>query len=235
MKTRQELQKQLKTLQKKEKERVEKICSSEEFQKLYKKGGNLQEESNKFYDIIGKIQTDNSLIYLDDDKSPTYTNYDSNWGGSERNIREETLKGIKRALGITNLSSLKASEIEEVVQKLINNKLNNNKEYQEKIDERIRIDEEIEDIDEKKDKLSERRDGFWEEESKLYKRINRIEREEQRKKDMKNKEKRKKAIKCQKRDEAREKLKNINNKLDKIHTEIIKERIVNNLEEEEDE
>ena len=52
---------------------------------------------------------------------------------------------------------------------------------------------------------------------------------------MKNEEKRKRRIKWEKEEEARKGLTNVHNKLDKIHSEIIKERIVTNLEEEEEE
>ncbi len=203
-------------------------------QNLYNKKKKLQDESSQFYEEIGKFKEGNTLIYLNNDSYPKYTNYDSYWGGSERNIREETLKGIKRVLGITNLSSLKASEIEEVVKKLIDKRLNNNKEYHGKINKRDIIEEEIEDIEEKIDELKGEKKDFWEKESELYNKINRTEREEEIKRDLKNPQKRNRAKRLSKREEARIKLKNFNSKLEDIHIEIIKERIVNNLEEEDD-
>ena len=141
----QELKRQIKKWDKQEEERVEKICSTEEIQKLYKKRKKLQKKSNKLYEETEKIEEDTDLIYLNEGSvSPIYTNYDDGyWENDRRNIRKETLNGIKRGLGIKNLSLLKASEIEEVVEKLIKKKLNDNKEYQEKIEERETISETI--------------------------------------------------------------------------------------------
>lgn len=228
-----ELKKQITKLDRKERERTDKIRGTDEYKKLEKEEKRLEGRENKLYGEIQKIKADTNRIYLIDDGTPKYTNREGYWSGSERNIRKETLNGIKRALGITNLSSLKGSEIEGIVEKLIDTKLNNNKEYQEKVKEYDLVEETIEDIDEKKTKLIEVIDTtFWKRRQELHNKLGEIERRERIKRDLKNPKKREKAKRWKKEEEAREKLKNVPDKLEEIHNEVIKERIVTNLEEE---
>lgn len=233
MTTKQELKKQIAKLNRQETEMNKEIKATDEFKKIDKERKKLKAKSNKLYDETYKIRKNTTLIYLDNgDRTPQYNDSES-WGGYGRNIREETLKAIKKGLGITNLSFLGAKEIENVVVKLIDTKLKNNKEYQDKKIEHGEINDRLDILSIEKDKLFGKTDKVWNERSELYQKLSRIEKREQRRKDLKNPDTKKKAKRWKGEDEARKKLKLIDEKsLDKIHTEVIKHRIVNDLEEE---
>ena len=209
-------------------EKEKTIKENPEYISVKRKISILSKEGDKLYEREENIEKNLKLIYLYEGKYPIYKtsyNYD-------RNIREEVLSSIKRAFGITNLSHLKAKEIENITQKLIDKELKDSEDLKEIMEKRNKNRNDYDMVCERKEKfeekLSDLRNKKWE----IQRQIREIEEREDRKKDMKNPELAKKHSKWKKEEEAQKKIKNID--LEKLRLEITKDKILNNLKDEED-
>lgn len=224
----QQLEKELKKIEQERNLKEKEMENSQEYKNLDKQYKELKKELDKLKEQTHDIEKEIKLVYLDKDSYPIYhSNYEYNRG---RNIRTETITGIKRTLGIKNLSLLKGKEIEDIVKKLINNDLNKNKKYKEKKNRIYVVEDKIDEIRIGKDKLNDFQDKYWDKENKIYQEIREIEKEEELSKNPKDDKQREKQKRWIKENEARKKLSLVHHNLDKIHSAIIKERIMENIQ-----
>ncbi len=232
MTRKQELQKKLSKLNKEYKEKEKSMEENPEYINIKKEERRWGMKSDKLLERRDEIEREIKLIFLDNNRNPKYKSSSDSWG-QKRNIRPEVLSSIKRAFGITNLSHLKASDIQNITQKLIDLEMKKNEELQKNEEEDEKTKEEHEEVERKEEEFEKRLqdlyDKKWEVERELFK----IEEAKKKTKDMKNPEKLKKIERYKKEEEAQKKIKNIN--LERLRLEITKERIVNSLEDEDDE
>lgn len=222
----QEIKRKIRELDKKIKTIENRGKSTEEYKKLDNEEKKRYKERKILDSKISEIKRDIRLKYLDENTSHIIykeTEYPS------RNIRPETINAIKRVLGIKNISLLNNGEIIGVVEKLIDNQLDKNKEYQ----NAKRKDEENEDrldkIEVEKNKLRDNTDKEWNERQALYTKLDKIDKIKR----YDNEKDKKKMERWKKEDETRKRFKKFGENLDKIDIAITKEKIVNDLEEEE--
>ena len=105
-------------------------------------------KSDKLWKRRKDIEREIKLIFLDDNGDPRYKSSSDSWG-QEKNIRPEVLSSIKRAFGITNLSHLKASDIQRITQKLIDSEMEKNEELQKNEEEYEKTREKHEEVERK--------------------------------------------------------------------------------------
>lgn len=225
MASKQELQKELKIIKEELKRKKKELRENKEYIALKRKKSRLEKEQEEFDAGQSEIEKEINLVYLDKEEgNPQYKTND--WDG--RNIRQEVLNSIKRTLGITNLTILKPSEIEHLVKNLINSDLEKNKEYKELFEKSGKIGERIDEIEKGIEILEKPSDD-------LNNKIWQIERniEERKREKAKDPSQKNKAEKEKRRREAREKFDGAN--LEEIRSGIKKEKIMNELEGDEDE
>lgn len=218
------LEEELKRLNKEHKEKKKLLNKSPDYISLEKRKKELEKKTDSLYIKKAEIEENIKLIYLDSEGEPKYKA--DNWGS--RNIRPEVLSSIKRNLGITNLSYLKPYRIEEITKKLINLEEERDKEFKKIEENYYKSESELEkvehDIETLEKPLEDLDDKKWDVENDLLK----IEEEE---KNLKNPDK-KKRERWKKENKAQKKIQNIN--FEEMRIEIIKDKIINNLKDEED-
>lgn len=225
MSKKQELQKELLKLEKEHKKKEKSMKENPEYIEIEKEEKRSSIKENKLWKKQDKIKKEIILIYLYEGEYPIYRQ--SYW--SNRNIREEVLSSIKRTYGITNLSHLRAKDIEEITQKLIDLEIKKNEEYRKSCEEHEKTEEEQEEISKKENKFKEELDDLRHKKWGIANKLSKIEEVEREAKE-KNPEELKKIKKWKKEKEAQKKIKDIN--LEELRLEIIKDKIVNNLEDE---
>lgn len=230
----QKLRKKLSRLNKEYGEKEKSIKQSPEYVLLKKRKRELEKKSDELYKKREETEEKIKLMYLDNTDYPCYKPLSSVYGGynGERNIRQEVLSSIKRTLGITNLSHLRASQIKEATQKLIDLEMDKSGELK-------KVRGEYEKVTDEKEVVVKKIDGFEDGLNDLYNKrwdvereLDKIKQAKERLKDKKNPEKMSKIKKLEKEEEAQRKMDKIN--LGELRLEITKEKIVNNLEDEGD-
>lgn len=228
MSRKQKLQRELSKLDREYKEKEKSIKENLEYISIKRKESRLNSEDNKLYEKKEDIVKNLKLIYLDGGIYPKYKNDEWN----TRNIREEVLSSIKRAYGITNLSHLKASDIEDITQKLIDKELRDSEDLKEIQEKREKVNKEQEIVRKNKEKFENKLSDLRNEKWALQRKIREIDEIKKKRENMKNPKLVKKYLKWKKEEEAQRKIKNID--LEKLRLEVIKDKIINNLEDEED-
>ncbi len=228
MNKKQKLQGELAILVEGHKDKEKAIKKNPEYISVKRKMSRLSKEGDKLYEREENIEENLKLIYLDEGKYPKYkTSYNDN-----RNIREEVLSSIKRAFGITNLSHLKARDIEDITQKLIDKELKDSEDLKEIREKRNKNSKDYDTAREKKEKFEDKPSDLRNKKWVIQRKISEIDERKKKREDMKNPELAKKHSKWKKEEEAQKKIKNIN--LEKLRLEITKDKILNNLKDEED-
>jgi len=230
----QKLRKELVKLNKEYKEKEKSIKEIPECISLKKKEKALGKKSSQLYEKEKQIEDEIKFMYLDNTGEPCYKTSSSEYGAfSERNIRPEVLSSIKRTLGITNLSHLRASQINKATQKLIDLEMGKSEELKKVREEYDKVTDEKEVVIKKIDDFEDGLDDLYNKKWDVERELNRIKEAKERLKDRKNPEKVSKIKKLEKEEEAQRKMSGIN--LEELRVEITKEKIINNLEDENEE
>ncbi|KKK42244.1 hypothetical protein LCGC14_2181090 [marine sediment metagenome] len=229
------LRKELKILNTQYKQKEKSIHQSPEHIWLEKREKELEKRGHKLYDEETKIEEKIKLLYLYDTENPCYKPSQSIYGGynGERNIRPEVLISIKRTLGITNISHLRASQINEATQKLIDIDMEKSEELKKVREESEKVSEEEDEMKKKIDEIEEDLNELYNRKWEVEKKINKIKELKQKEKDKKNPKKMSKIKKWEKEEEAQKKMDKIN--LEEVRIGVTKEKILNNLEYEDEE
>lgn len=207
------------------------LKNSPNYTNLHKKWKLIGKEIDELYE---KEQEAESIIYdkfLDDErKNPRYLNTEND----SRNIRQEVLNSIKRGSGIKNLSLLKAKDIERIVEKLIDKELSENEELRNLKKERYSKESARDKISKEMEKMKKELNPIEREISELNRKKWDAERREEKAKEMADSKKRGYFKFEARKQEAKKKLReNFNDIIEKVRLEVTKEKILMNLEDEE--
>ena len=149
---------ELEVLEKEYRDKDEEIKQTPEYKKLEREKVGLAEECENLEEKEGIILEEIRKKYTANGKRPSYSKSDYYYG---MNIRKEVLNSIKRSLGIKNISLIKASAIEDIANRLIDEDIKNNKEIKEIRDKYSENGTRIGDIKKKQQNLNKPSDEIF--------------------------------------------------------------------------
>lgn len=226
-KRKKELKEEIAKLDKEYKSKEKEIKLTKEYTDLETERKNLEKEKENIDKKIDKTHEEINEKYLD---SGNYPYWQSGEYGS-KNIRNEVLNSIKRSLGIKNLSLLKGSDIEKITRELIEKEKSSNKELSGLWNKREKNEERIEEMEKKQGELREEAEDIYEKSRVLNQELYRIEEMEKKAEELKDTKK----VAYKKRWEAKERAEkelkqNFKKIVEEVRIGVIKEKIVNELE-----
>ena len=228
-----ELKKRIKELDGKYKKKYREVETSPEYVALEKEVNAIRKEKDELSKEETEINSSITGKFLESGAFPSYSYSSGYYASSDKNIKQEVLNSIKRGLGIKNLSLLKGSDIERITKELINRETNKNRRLKE-INKKWNVkNKRIEEIWKRQENLMKEARDIYREGHELERELKKIEEKEDKINELQNPKKSAYLKRWDLKEKAEKEIKdNFDEVVERVRIGVIKESILNNLKEE---